>query len=194
MKHHSTYSLSTGVIIGMTLVLCLVLSACNGSDRMETDAVADRASMPVLNSKGVTTLISDSGVTRYRITTASWQIYDKADPVYWEFPEGVYLEKFDSLLKVEASLQADYAYYNEREERWLLRGNVHTKNLEGEEFDTPLLYWDKRTERVYSDSAITIKKATSIIYGVGFESNQQMTQYTIRNPKGMIPLEEKEDK
>lgn len=180
--------------MALVLLLTFLLASCHRARKLSvTEAVTDRASMPVLTSKQVTTLISDSGITRYRITTPAWQIYDKAEPSYWEFPEGVYLEKFDSTLHVEASLQSDYARYHEDRDLWELRGHVHALNLKGEEFDTPLLYWDKKSETVYSDSTISIKKAKSIIYGVGFESNQQMTNYTIQHPTGMIPLDEDKD-
>lgn len=178
------------LVMALVLFLIFSLGSCHRGRPAKADAITDRAAIPALATTDVTTLISDSGVTRYRIKAAVWEIYDKADPPYWEFPQGVYLEKFDSTLHVDASLQSDYAKYHESEERWELRGNVHALNLQGEQFDTPLLYWDQKTERVYSDSAITIRKSTSTIYGIGFESNQEMTKYTIKNPSGVIPMNE----
>ena len=144
--------------------------------------------MPVLDGTSVTTLISDSGITRYRIVTDKWLVYDKAKPPYWEFPQGVYLERFDEQLNVNAMLRSDYAHYDEPAQIWHLTGNVHAQNLEGEQFDTPELYWNQQTEKVYSDSVIVITRETSIITGIGFESNQEMSKYTIRKPTGMFPI------
>ena len=146
--------------------------------------------MPVLSASDVTTLISDSGVTRYRIKTQTWLVFDKADTPYWEFPDGIYLEKFNTNLEADATVEADYAYYTEPAQRWTLRGNVKALNLEGEQFETPLLYWDQKSESVYSDSSIVITREASIIVGVGFRSNQEMTKYTILKPKGVFPFEE----
>lgn len=171
-------------------VATLCLCSCKKEVKLTTDAVTDRSAMPVLDARDVTTLISDSGVVRYRITTPSWQIYDKATPAYWEFPQGVYLEKFDRDLSADAFLQADYAYYNKDEELWHLVGNVKALNLEGEQFDTPELWWSQKEEKVYSDTIISIRRASSIINGVGFVSNQEMTKYTIRRPTGIIPIED----
>lgn len=151
-----------------------------------------REQLPVLTTDSVTTLISDSGITRYRIEAQKWLMYDKTDTPYQEFPKGIYLEKFDEDLKVEASLKADYAHYNETEELWTLRGNVHALNLEGEQFDTQELKWDQQTHRVYSDSSIHITREKSIIEGVGFESNEQMTKYTILHPTGIFPVDDDE--
>ena len=165
-------------------------SACRQSDVRQTEAVADRQAVPVLDVDSVTTLISDSGVVRYRISSPRWQIYDKTEPSYGEFVQGIYLEEFDETLRVQASLRSDYAKYLDKEERWELNGRVHALNEQGETFDTEMLIWDQKTERVFSDSAITITRDSSIIQGVGFESNQTMTNYTILNPTGYFTVDE----
>jgi hypothetical protein len=63
-------------------------------------------------------------------------------------------------------------------------------NLEGEQFETPLLFWDQKSESIYSDSSIVITREASIIQGVGFRSNQEMTKYTILRPTGIFPINE----
>ena len=75
------------------------------------DAITERDSLPVMDTRGVTTLISDSGVTRYRVNTEEWLIFDKKKPSYWAFEKGIYLEQFDSLFHVDASIKADTANY-----------------------------------------------------------------------------------
>ncbi len=184
-KSHAYGHLSIIVIMAMVL-LCFY--ACTHERKNKTDAVTDRAAMPILLVDTVNTLISDSGVTRYRIKAPRWEIYDKSQPPCWKFPTGIYLEKFNEQLEAEAYLEADSAYYNEDEQIWRLDGNVHALNLEGEKFETQQLFWNQKTERVYSDSAIKITRETSIINGIGFESNQTMTKYTIRNPQGIFPI------
>ena len=168
----------------------LFLAACQRDVKLTAEAVEDRASMPGLDASVVTTLISDSGITRYRITTETWQIYDKATPVYWEFPDGIYLEKFNPDLEVDTWLRSDYAYYDEQAQLWELRGNVRSMNTDSEFFETPQLFWNQKTERIYSDSSISITRESSIIRGVGFQSNQELTKYTILNPTGVFPIKD----
>lgn len=177
-------------IVVMAVLIGILNTSCKRELKLHTDAIVDRSIIPVLSATDVTTLISDSGVTRYRITAESWEMFDKAEPPYWEFKKGIYLEKFDEELNIEASLEADYAHYDEDSQIWHLVGHVHSLNQQGEEFDTPELFWNQKTERVYSDSAISIHKETSIIHGIGFDSNQELTKYTIRKPTGVFPLKE----
>ena len=190
-RHIHGESIKGGSItLSLILVVFCCLSCQNHDVKLKADAVTNRAAVPALQAETVTTLISDSGITRYRIKADEWLIFDKADTPHWEFPNGIYLEKFNADLETDATIQADYAFYDEPAQRWLLRGNVLAINLEGEQFETPLLYWSQKEESVYSDSSIVITKANSIIYGVGFRSNQEMTNYTILKPTGVFPIEE----
>lgn len=172
------------------MALAMLFSACHKAEiRQETETLS-REQIPVLLSDSVTTLISDSGVTRYRIESPQWLVFDKTEPPYQEFPKGIYLEQFDEDLTVQASLKADYAHYDETAQLWTLRGNVHALNRKGEQFDTPELKWSQQAHRVYSDTSIHITREKSIIEGVGFESNEEMSKYTILNPTGVFPIEE----
>ena len=170
-------------------VLCVV-SACSGQDKQFAEAITERDSLPVLETRGVSTLISDSGVVRYRITAPLWQVFDRKDPSHWAFEEGVYLETFDESFQTQASIQADTAYYFDGQRLWELDGNVEIKNLKGEQFNTQQMFWNQNTQRVYSDKFIRIRQTDRIITGHGFESNQQMTVYRIFRPEGVFYVDD----
>lgn len=168
--------------------MLLSFTACSSGKKKLAEAILERDSLPGLKTLGVTTLVSDSGITRYRVTTEEWLIFDKKVPPYWAFEKGVYLEKFDSLLRIDANIKADTAYYYEPKKLWELRGHVSVRSLKGEKFDTQQLFWDQNTQQVYSDKFIRIEQQDKIITGYGFESNQQMTKYVIRNTEGIFPV------
>ncbi len=174
----------------MVMLLLFSASSCSGKKKELGNAITERDSLPVMDTRNVTTLISDSGVTRYRILTDEWLVFDRKDPPYWAFEKGIYLEKFDSVFNVEASIKSDTAYYYSREELWKLIGNVDIHNVQGEQFTTELLYWDQRKEKIYSDKFIRIVQPDRIITGYGFDSNQQMTIYTILKPEGIFYVDE----
>lgn len=156
------------------------------------EAITERDSLPVMETLGVTTLVSDSGVTRYRVNAEEWLVFDKKNPPYWAFEKGVYLEKFDTLFYVEASIEADTAYFYNKQELWKLMGHVHIQNLQGEKFDTDLLYWDQRKKKVYSDRRVRIEQPDRVIFAVGFESNEQLTKYTFFETEGIFYVDEEQ--
>lgn len=177
-------------IVLLTIAL-LVFVSCSRSSKQYTDAVTNRDSVPGLTTFDIETLISDSGVVRYRILADRWDVYDQLTPPKWAFEEGVYLEKFTDSLTINATVRADTAYYYDQSKLWELYGHVHIENLEGEIFDTDTLFWNQDTERVWSEAYIRIEKANgTVVTGYGFTSNQQFTDYRIRRTQGIFPIEE----
>jgi LPS export ABC transporter protein LptC len=169
-----------------------VVVACTNEDKPDKiGAITDRSAMPRLHETEITTIISDSGITRYRMTTPRWDIYDKATQPHWEFPKGIYFEQFDKNLKIITNIQSQHARYYENEKLWDLRGKVKMTNVQGQLFETEQLLWNQIQEKFYSDSLIKITEPTRIIKGIGFESNQAMTHYTIRKIQGIFPVDEK---
>lgn len=163
--------------------------SCTEKDKPEKiGAVKNRAALPQVHTTDFTTVISDSGITRYRISAPSCDIYDRANQPYWEFPQGINFERFDQNLKVDANIHSKYAKFNMNEQIWELKGDVKMTNIQGQLFETSQLFWNQRLEKLYSDSAIKITDATHIIKGVGFESNQYMTNYHIRKSNGVFPV------
>lgn len=197
MSQQSNYllfrNMSITIVLG-AVVMLLLFSSCNGKKKALGAAITERDSLPVMATVGVTTHISDSGVVRYRVDTEEWLIYDRKNPSYWAFEKGVYLEQFDSVAHVDASIKADTAYYYDKQRLWKLIGNVDIKNRKGEKFNTELLYWNEATQKVYSDEFIRIEQPDRIITGHGFDSNQQMTIYTIHNIEGIFFVDDDPDK
>ena len=175
----------------MVVVMLLLFTASCSGDKKEVVVVSfDPETTYTLRTTDYTTQFSDSGVTRYRAIAKDFLKFDKAQEPYSYFPEGIYVEKFDTLFNVEASLKADTAYNYEKKGLWKLIGNVKVENLEGKKFETSLLFWDQKEEKVYSDKYIRIQEEDKVITGIGFESNQNMTQYKIFNSQGVFPVSE----
>ena len=153
----------------VVVMLLLFSASCSKEHKEVVDVEFDPDKTYTMKATDVSSLISDSGITRYRLKAKEWQIYGKAAEPHWYFPEGIYVEKFDTLFQTEASIKADTAYYYDKKGLWELIGNVEQ-------------------EKVYSDKFMRIEQEDKIITGIGFESNQDMTQYKIFNSQGIFPV------
>ena len=165
----------------------LLIAGCSNDKTEVVHRNTDMETAPTMMTRDVVTLISDSGVTRYRITTDLWLVYDEATEPLWRFPEGLFMEKFDEKFSTDATILCDSATYFKNKQLWRLDGNVNILNTLGEKFLTQQLFWDQRQNKVYSDSFIHIERADRTIEGIGFESNDRMTRYNIMNPTGIFP-------
>lgn len=172
------------------IVTLLFFVSCSSNNKPEvTQSISERKLTPALLADSITTIVSDSGIIRYRITTPQWNVYDKTDTPYWHFPLGLRFERFDTQYNIDAEIECNRAIYYNELEIWKLNGNVKAVNLQGEEFRTEELFWNQKEEIVYSDSAISITQEGQTIYGIGFHSNQTFTKYHIKAPKGAFPVD-----
>lgn len=174
--------------IATFLALTLLGAGCSGSKNEMVKGFDNVAEVPTLRTLDVMTLISDSGVTRYRIKAPEWLIYENAQEPYWYFPRGLHVEKFDSVFATEALIQGDTATYFKNKQLWRLDKNVRIENMKEETFLTSQIFWDQRKREIYSDSFIHIETPDEVIEGYGFTSNEQMTRYKIRRTSGIFPI------
>ena len=122
--------------------LSLSFSACDNGAPPSGSAVRNRDSLPVMVTYGVSKLISDSGVVRYKIISEEWLVFDRTHPPRQEFRKGVLLQRYDDRLNVDLYITADTAYwYNQS--LWELRGRVRVRNLSDRvTYTSEQLYWD----------------------------------------------------
>lgn len=170
-------------------VAAAVLHSCGSSPTETVAGSFDPENFATMTSTQVSTLISDSGITRYRIDTPLWLMFDQASEPRWTFPEGMHLEKYDDLFRIDATVDCDSATYFKERQLWRLDGYVDITNMANEKFLTQQLFWDQRNQKIYSDSFIHIERADRIIEGYGFVSNDKMTQYHVVNVSGIFPVD-----
>jgi LPS export ABC transporter protein LptC len=108
-----------------------------------------------------------------------------------EFPKGVYIEFFDEAGTLSSTLRANHAHYFKKDNLWKAVGKVEVINLaKNEQLNTEELFWRPTKQDIYTDSFVTIRMQTEVIYGEGLEAKQDMSSYTIKKPQGEFTLED----
>ena len=175
----------------LSILACLIAASAFISCQEEKKEIiagsADPETTPTISTHDVVTLISDSGITRYHITTPLWNVFDEAEQPSWKFPKGLHIQTYDLNMKPEATIDCDTATFLTEKQIWHLKGYVNIRNTVGEKFLTEELFWDQRLRKVYSDSFIHIEREEKVIEGFGFESNETMTRYHVKSVSGIFP-------
>lgn len=175
------------VLPALALVLMSFI-ACREERKVDVASSLNPKTMATMTTKNISTLISDSGVIQYKIVAPLWSVFEEADTPYWEFPRGLYLQKYDPYFHVVATVAADSAIYYKEQRLWRLEGNVEMTKVPKDLFLSERVFWDERKHIIYSDTFMHIENATHVIEGTGFESNEKLTQYRILNPEGIFPI------
>ena len=160
-----------------------------GNDAPPTGAaVRNRDSMAVMVTYGVSKMISDSGVMRYKVIAEEWRVFDKTHPARQEFTKGIFLERFDNNFQVDLYLTADTAYCYDQN-LWELRGRVFIKNIaNGIKVRTQKLFWDMGQHEIFSDVFTHLVTPDRDIKGNWFRSNENMTEFYIKQTSGYMPM------
>ncbi len=153
-------------------------------------AINERDSVSMMTSYGVNTLISDSGVIKYKIVTERWDVNTIKQPPRWTFERGIFLEQFDQKFHVEGYITADTAWYYEQQKLWELRGRVHIRNVNGLIFDSEELFWDGQKHEFYSHKFSKVVTPERTLQGTYFRSDEHMAHYEVTNSVGSFQSED----
>ncbi len=165
-------------------LVAIVMSGCSKAVEHTAPAISDRDSVAVMTSYGVNTLISDSGVIKYRIITERWEVNQNRHPSRWTFDKGVFLEQFDETFHINSYIQADTAYYFDQQRLWALHGNVRVLTKDGLRFWSNELYWDENRHELYSNSFSRLVTPERTLQGSYFTSDEKLNHYYVSNTKG----------
>lgn len=171
-------------------VHCSLFTACEEAKEHTAPAIYDRDSVSTMVSYGVNTLISDSGIIKYKIVTERWDVNMVKQPSRWTFEKGVFFEQFDQNFHVEAYVQADTAWYYDQQKLWHLRGRVRIRNANGLVYTSEELYWDGLRHELYSNVFSRVVTPERTLQGTYFRSDEQMRHYTVSNSKGSFMAED----
>lgn len=163
---------------------CFLVVSCKEAVEHTAGAIRERDSVAVMTTLGVNTLISDSGITKYRIVTERWEVNQNKKPSRWVFDKGLFLEQFDEKFHVQAYIQCDTAYYYDQLRLWELRSRVRILTKNGLRFSSNQLYWDENKHELYSYTFSRLVTPERTLQGSYFRSDERMTHYLVTNSRG----------
>lgn len=170
----------------LIILLTVVLASCGNSDQ-EIQEIQPYEG-PIREARDMTLFHSESAQVKIKLVTARLLEYESGDK---EFPEGIYIEFFDEKGIMTSTLKADEAYYFKEEDHWRGRGDVEVKSIEnGQQLNTEELFWKPKEEKIFTDKFVTITLSDQKLNGYGLDAKQDFSYYHIKNPTGIIYLNE----
>ncbi len=123
--------------------------------------------------------------------TAPKMITFQAHDAYTEFPNGLKIVFFDSLMQPKTELTANYGISWDGRRTMQARGNVVIRNFQKhEQLNTESLLYDRNTRKVSTNEFVKITQPDKIILGKGMESDELFDNWSIRDVSGTIYVDE----
>lgn len=141
------------------------------------------------NEKGedIAITYTDSGQLRARLFSPLIEHFKNDNP-YIEMKKGlkIYFYGGGEEGSPTSMLRAEYGIKYENQQQIIVKNDVVAVNVDHDTLNTEMLVWDELKKKIYSKKAVRIKKKDETIYGEGFESNEDFTNYTVFHITGII--------
>lgn len=184
------YFNKASIAILMLGIVMLFFSCANKIEKIKEFSAGEE--LAGVEAENYEMLHSDSTIIRFKLTTPKLIRFEKAEEPFIEFPKGVEIEKYDEKMEVTASITSNYAQYFEEKKLWEAKNNVVAVNPQGDTLKTEHLIWEEEKGKIYSDQFVKIIREDQVITGIGFESDQNLSNWKIKKAQGSLYVEVEE--
>lgn len=175
---------SIGIAALVTGAAILFFACENNIEKIK--AFSSPENLPIAEAKNFESLLTDSGEVRFFIKAPTLLQFDNEGQSYFEFPDGIELIKYDENKEIISSITANYAKQFEKEKKWEAKNNVVATNAQGDTLKTEHLIFEEEKGKIYTEEFVRIIRPDQIITGIGFQSDQSLQNWRIKDPKGTI--------
>ena len=175
-------------LLELSLVISLLISlvGCQKSEAPELDFTLDPN---VERAEDIEILYSDSSQIKVKITGPTMLSHMDVQNPRQEFPDGLLVHFYDAYGRVTSTLSAKHGWRFQRLDRVTVSDSVVWKSLQNETIETEELIWDERAQRIYTKQFAKITRPEEIIYGYGFEADQDFNNAKINAVTGRIKVD-----
>ena len=104
-----------------------------------------------------------------------------------ELFDNVNVDLFDENFQQKSLIKSQSAMVNEKENKIKAYGSVVVISNDGKILMTDSLTWDNNSDKIYTDANLEfITSDSDTLYGTGFKSNIDLTNWNILQPRGRI--------
>lgn len=182
----------TRIVLFYSIVAPLVatmLFSCS-NDLKKVNELQTMDSIPDISVKEIKVKRSESGKITLELSAPRLRSYQGQDP-YTEFPEGIRIVFYDSLMRPKSELTADYGISWDNRKIMEAKGKVVVKNFaKSAQLDTEHLTWDENKRKMFSDQFVKVTTPEKIITGRSMESDEVFDNWVIRNVSGTFYVKE----
>lgn len=186
-------SLVRYVVVALSFVgSAILLFSCESTKVVSEDVNLETLMTEYSENMSIT--MSENGLKSYHFETPLIEGYAMAKDPHKEFRKGIKITMFekDSLQSTSATLEANYAIFYEDRKLWEAKGDVKVEQLEGRKLFTSQLFWNQVTHKIYSNVDCKIVQGDQVYYCEGFESDEQMKDWSYRKVKGVTYFDDTE--
>ena len=175
----------------LSLLFLVGLVACTNDSKLVQDFVIDKE-QAIEQIKGAELLHTENGKIKVRIVAHKIERFQNQQPGLI-FSEKMEVYFYNDSSELQSTLMANDASIDKDKKIMLAQNNVVLTSSDDKKLETEELVWDEKQDRIYTDKKVKITTGKEVVYGEGFTSNPDFSQYSITKIHGTFDFETETD-
>ena len=170
------------IISFLAALCCFFICSCVNDPKEIEDMT--RQNIMIDEGKNIVSYLSQKGELKAKLTAPVMNRYatNKTDTVYFEFPNSLHADFYDSTAKLESWLDSKHGKYFQTLNKVYLWDSVVVINLRGDTLKSPDLWWDQGTKMFYTDKlAYYFTPDKRITANHGIEATQDFSRVVFKS-------------
>lgn len=182
-RHKTLYLLCFSLFLTAVLASCGELSQ---EQAMQVDEALSDSLTSTTESWDVQMEIVEEGFKKMHLTGSYAATYTAKDSNTTRIKGPVNIQLYDTTGTVTTNAACERAIYNADKAIFELYGDVRVTTADDRHLESEYLKWSQDSNRITTPKFVIITTPTDSIAGTGFEGTTDLTNYTIREPKGQV--------
>jgi LPS export ABC transporter protein LptC len=173
----------------VVLFMASMLFSCE-NDMSAVIKLSTKDSIPDIAITNVNVKQTEMGKLTLELTAPKMISYQKEE-AFTEFPNGLRIVFYDSIMQPKSEITANYGISWDNKRTMEARGNVIVRNFQKhEQLNTESITYDRNFKKVSTNDFIKITQPDKITLGKGMESDELFDNWVIRDVTTTIFVEE----
>lgn len=178
----------TALLISLSIIV-IVVSGCSELSTEESQKV-NKALNDSLTSSTETwdldMILIEEGLKKVRIQGSYAATYHTEELNETRIQGPIHIDVFDSAGAVKTEVTSNRAVYRAKEAEFELFGNVQVDTRDDRHLESEYLKWNQADNTISTPKFVIITTPTDSIAGSGFTGTTDLSNYTIKEPKGRV--------
>ena len=166
----------------ISLLLFLLLSCTN--DPKSVQEFVSRKELPVEQIEEAELFHTQNGNIKVKITANTINRFENSQPEII-FSNNLSVIFYGDSSKEKSILRAENAFIDKEKNIMIVSENVVLESNDNK-LETEELVWDQYTDKIYTNLNVKITTSNEVVFGEGFISNPDFTEYTISKIHGNL--------
>ena len=155
---------------------CILLFSCSNDPKIVKTFVSSE-NLPSETIKEAELTYTEKGKVKVKIISKQIERYTASSTI--NFSGGIIVYFYNDSAIITSTLTAEEAIIDEKKEQMMAQVNVELVNHKQEKLNNEQLIWDEKSNLIFTEKTVRITTKEEVIFGEGFTSNPDFTEYSI---------------